>query len=79
MTASHLQEAIETAEALSPDNQTLLLEVVQHRLAQSRRAEIVDEVAMARTDYQRGQVRRGDTTDLTRDLPADNDAYDNVY
>jgi len=68
MAASHLQEAIETVEALSPDDQTLLIEVVRHRLVQNRRMEMAAEVTEARADYQRGQVRRGTVADLMKEL-----------
>lgn len=66
--ASRLQEAIETVESLSPDDQNLLIELIRHRLVQEPRAEMATEVAEARADYQRGQARRGTVADLMQEL-----------
>jgi hypothetical protein len=62
--SSRFQEVIETVEALSPEDQALLIEIIRQRLVQRRRAELAEEIAEARTAYQRGQVRRGTVADL---------------
>jgi homoserine kinase len=62
------QEVIETVEALPPDDQNLLVEIIRQRLVQRRRAELVAEIAEARQAYQRGEVRRGTVADLMEEL-----------
>jgi uncharacterized protein (DUF433 family) len=63
-----LQQAIEIAESLSPDEQRQLIGIVRQRLIQYQRAELVREVAEARQAYQQGQVSRGTVADLMREL-----------
>jgi len=66
--SSRFQEAIETVEALPPDDQTLLIEIIRRRLIQQRRAELAADIAGARAAYQRGEVRRGTVADLMKEL-----------
>lgn len=62
------QQVIETVEALPPDDQLLLIEIIQQRLIQYRRAELASEVAKGQEAYHRGAVRRGTVDDLMEDL-----------
>ncbi|MCI2429061.1 hypothetical protein LM604_00185 [Candidatus Acetothermia bacterium] len=64
----HFQDVIETVEALPPDDQELLIELIRQRLIQHRRAQLVTEVTEARQAYQRGRVRRGTIADLMKEL-----------
>ena len=66
--SSRFQQAIETVEALPPDDQLLLIEIIRQRLIQYWRAEAVAEVAEAREAYRHGQVRRGMMADLMKEL-----------
>ena len=66
--SSHFQEVIETVEALPPDDQALLIDIVRQRLIQHRRAELSTEIAEARRAYARGEVRRGTVADLMEEL-----------
>lgn len=66
--SSRFQQVIETVEALPPDDQLLLIEIIRQRLIQHRRAELAAEIAEARDAYQRGDVRRGTVADLMKDL-----------
>ena len=50
--SSRFQQVIETVEALPPDDQLLLIEIIRQRLIQYRRAELAAEVAEARQSYQ---------------------------
>jgi len=68
MTSSRFQEVIETVEALPPDEQELLVEIIRRRLIQQRRAELAADIAEARNAYQRGEVRRGTVADLMEEL-----------
>ncbi|MCK4598947.1 hypothetical protein KAU37_03875 [Candidatus Bipolaricaulota bacterium] len=62
------QEVIETVEALPPDDQVLLIEIIRQRLIQYRRAELAAEIAEARNAYQRGDDRRGTVADLMAEI-----------
>lgn len=66
--SSRLQQVIETVEALPPDDQWLLIEVIQQRLIQRRRAGLAEEIAEAREAYEQGRVRRGTVADLMEEL-----------
>ena len=65
---SSLQEAIEGVESLPPEEQALVLEIIQKRLIQQRRADLVREVSEARADYGRGRVRRGSVAAIMAEL-----------
>jgi hypothetical protein len=66
--SSQFQEVIETVEALPPDDQMLLIEIIRQRLIEYRRAELIERVAEARQAYQQGNVRRGTVADLMKEL-----------
>ncbi len=55
-------------EALPPDDQALLVEIIRNRLIERRRDELASDIAEAREAYGRGQVRRGTVTELLEDL-----------
>ena len=57
------QQVIETVETLPPDDQLLLIGIIQQRLIQHRRAELAAEVAEGHETYHRGTV-----DDLMKDL-----------
>lgn len=65
---SHFQVAIETVEALPPDDQMLLIAIIRQRLIEHRRADLITQVAEAREAYQRGDVHRGSVSDLIEEL-----------
>ena len=66
--SSQFQEVIETVEALPPDDQMLLIEIIRQRLIEYHRAELIERVAEARQAYQQGNVRRGTVADLMKEL-----------
>ena len=65
---SLFQKAIETVESLSPEEQTILIDVIQNRLKQQHRDELLQAVAEAERDYVQGNVRRGTVADLMAEL-----------
>jgi hypothetical protein len=65
---SHFEEVLEVAEALSLDDQEILVELVRQRVADIRQAEIARNIAEMRAEYQAGQIRRGSVTDLMSEL-----------
>lgn len=65
---STLQKAIEVVEALSIEEQAILIDVIQKRLKQQRRDEILQAVAESRQEYAEGNVRSGSVADLLAEL-----------
>jgi len=65
---SGFQQALETVESLSADEKELLIEIIQKRLQEQRRKELVEIVAEARKDYVQGKVRRGSVADIMAEL-----------
>ena len=65
---STLQQAIDIVEALEPEEQAMLLDIISKRLSQQRRNELIIDVAQARDDYQKGNVKRGSVADLMAEL-----------
>ncbi len=65
---STFQKAIEVVEALSPDEQAMLIELIQKRLQQQRRQQLLQEVALSEQEYARGNVRRGSVADFLAEL-----------
>jgi len=62
------QDVLEAVETWSLKDQSLLIEIMQRRLAQKRRAELALEIKEARQDYQIGNVKRGSVADLMAEL-----------
>ena len=58
------QELIEKIEALSLDDQELLIGIVRQHLIQRRRAELAEDVAEVREAYRKGDVHRGSIAQL---------------
>lgn len=65
---STLQKAIEVVESLSIEEQAILIDVIQKRLKQQRRDEILQAVAESRQEYAEGKVRSGSVADLLAEL-----------
>lgn len=63
-----IQQVLEAVEALSEEEQWMVVEIIANRLRRLRRQQLVDEVEEARSAYQRGEVRRGSIDDLLREL-----------
>ena len=68
--SSHLQDVIEQAEKLAPDDRAILMEVLQKRAAAACREQLARDIAAARTAFRRGKVSRGTPKDLARELSA---------
>lgn len=65
---SELQQAIELVETLPIEAQEVLVEIIQKRLHQRRRAELLQTVLESERDYAEGNVHRGTVTDLMAEL-----------
>jgi hypothetical protein len=62
------ESAIEVVEALSFEEQKLLIDIIDKRLKQQRRSQLLQEVSEAEQDYAQGNVRRGSVADLMAEL-----------
>jgi len=66
--APDFQTLIETVESLPLDEQDMLIEIIRSRVIQQRRADLAAEIAKARDDFRRGDVRRGTAADAMAEL-----------
>ncbi len=62
------QDLIEAVESMPLDDQSMLVELINKRIIEKRRAELVAEVQEARVAFKRGEVKRGKFEDLMKDL-----------
>lgn len=62
------QDLIDAVESLPLDDQSMLVEIINKRIIEKRRAELVAEVKEAQEAFARGEVRRGTVKDLIKDL-----------
>jgi hypothetical protein len=65
---SQFQQALEAVEALSLEDQAMLLDILQNRLRQQRRNELLKEVAEVRQEYAEGNVKFGSVADVMAEL-----------
>ena len=65
---SSFQQAIEAVEALSLEDQAVLVDLIQHRLRQQRRGDLLQRVTESEGDYAAGNVRRGSVAELMAEL-----------
>ncbi|WP_445637065.1 CopG family transcriptional regulator [Nostoc sp. DSM 114161] len=65
---STFQKAIEAVEALDPEAQAILMDIIQKRLRQQQRDDLLKAVAEAREAYDKGEVRSGTVADLMAEL-----------
>lgn len=59
---------IEAVESLAPEAQAVLVNIIQKRLKQRRRDELIQAVKEAEQEYTTGNVRRGSVADLMAEL-----------
>ncbi len=62
------QDLIEAVESLPLDDQSMLVDIINKRIIEKRRSELVAEVKEAREAFLRGEVKRGTVEDLVKDL-----------
>ena len=70
-TAIPFREAIDVVEALPPEDQETLIDLIRRRLIERRRAEIARHAAETLRAVREGQARYGAFDDLQRDLLAE--------
>lgn len=62
------QDLIEAVEAMPLEDQSLFVDLINKRITEKRRAELVSEVQNARRVFESGDVKRGSFKDLMKDL-----------
>lgn len=67
-TTSAFQQALETIEALSIEDQLTLIHIIQQRLKQQRRLALLQQVAEVEQEYAAGDFRVGSVFDLMAEL-----------
>lgn len=65
---SQFQQALEAVEVLSLEDRAMLLNILQNRLRQQRRNELLKEVAEVRQEYAEGHVKFCSVADFMVDL-----------
>jgi hypothetical protein len=65
---SLFQQALEAVEALSLEDQAILLDTLSHRLKQRQRQQIVEKIQEVQKEYQAGKVKFGSVNDFLAEL-----------
>lgn len=68
---SSFQELLESVESLPLDDQQMLLDIINMRLIEKRRDELVADMEESLEAYRKGEVQIGTVDDLLRDLDKD--------
>ncbi len=63
------QDVLEMVETLPDSLQDQLIEIIRRRRLEQRRIALAGSIAEARSEYDRGEVRRGTVDDLLKELP----------
>lgn len=67
-TSLSFQDLVEAVESMPLDDQSMLIELINKRILEKRRADLIAEVKEARDAFKRGEVKRGTIEDLLKDL-----------
>ena len=67
-TYSTFQEALDTVESLTIDEQTMLIEIIQNRLREQQRQELLKNVAQSEKEYIQGNFLRGSVDELMNEV-----------
>ena len=65
---SSFQELIESVEALPLDDQQILMDIINRRIIEQRRDELVADMEESLEAYRKGEVRVGTVDDILKDL-----------
>jgi predicted GIY-YIG superfamily endonuclease len=65
---SRLQEAIDTVESLSIEEQNLIVEILLKRLQRKRRENLLQEIEEVRQEASEGQIKFGSVEDFFKEL-----------
>ncbi len=65
---SRLQQAIDTVESLSFEEQNLIVEILVKRLQRNRREKLLQELQEVRQEASEGMIKVGSVDDFLREL-----------
>lgn len=65
---SQFQHLIESVESLSINDQEMLLDILNKRLREQKRINLIDEINLVRKEYQEGNVKSGSVDDFLLEL-----------
>lgn len=65
---TNFDQVLDSVEKLSVEDQEALIDLVQRRLVERRRAEIATNIVKAQEEYQSGRVMRGTVDELMAEL-----------
>ena len=65
---SSFQELIESVEALPLDDQEILMDIINRRIIEEKREELVADMEESLPAYRKGEVRAGTVDDILKDL-----------
>ncbi|CAD5910435.1 hypothetical protein [Planktothrix agardhii] len=65
---SRLQQALDTVESLSIEEQNLIVEILVKRLQRSRREQLLQEIKEVRQEASEGMIIVGSVDDFIREL-----------
>jgi ABC-type Fe3+/spermidine/putrescine transport system ATPase subunit len=68
MKTSAFQQAIESVESLSIEDQEILLDIIQKRLQQKRRTQLCQEIKEIRQEFAEGKVKFGSVDQFLEQL-----------
>ena len=63
-----LNQAIDTVTQLPPQQQEMLMDILQHRLSEARRHEIAEAAQQAQADFQQGRLTAQSADAIIQDL-----------
>lgn len=61
-------EVLEAADSLSLDEQETLIEILQRRMIQQRRAELAQDIQAARKEFQAGKCQPATPSEIMKDI-----------
>ncbi len=67
---SRLQQAIDTVESLSIEEQNLVVEILLKRLERKRREELLQEIGEVQQEVSEGRIKYGSVEDFLKELDA---------
>ncbi|MDY7022715.1 MAG: hypothetical protein SWJ54_15390 [Cyanobacteriota bacterium] len=65
---SRLQQALDTVESLSIEEQNLIVEILAKRLQRNRREKLLQEIREIRQEASEGMIKVGSVDDFLREL-----------
>jgi hypothetical protein len=66
--ATSFSEILEAADNLSPEEQQVLIDILNRRMIERRRSQLLKDVHDANQEFQRGEARPTDLDSLMREI-----------